>query len=83
MSVWSWRLALNHGFWDRDGQPTFHAHDVNNHAACSADFGLVQSSAQPNEGSHFCPDCLDVTRAQPEGRAVRVYAGTRPKEATG
>ena len=60
-SRWSWRLALNHGFWDVDGKPTFHAHDENDRAACDRGYGLVESVEEPNEGSHFCPDCLRVT----------------------
>lgn len=68
---WEWRLAYNHAMWDRDGRPTFHAHDVNDLAACRDSFGLVQSTEQPNEGSHLCPDCTAAVRREPQGRPSR------------
>jgi len=65
---WEWRLALNHGFWDIDGKPTFHAHDYDELAACEPAFGLHASTEPPNEGSTLCPGCMTVVRATPLGR---------------
>lgn len=80
---WEWRIGLNHGFWDVAGRPTFHAHDVNDLSACEPSHGLVRTSEQPNEGSFFCPACLDATKAMPEGRARRVYAAEDGGQADG
>lgn len=64
--TWDWRKA-EAGVVPK-GQRIFHAYDVNNNAACEPHCGLVASVEEPNEGSEFCHDCMDIVRLTPEGR---------------
>lgn len=60
--VGRWRLALNHRWLDDDsGLPTFHAYDERDRALCTPIWGLAGTHEPPNEGSHFCATCLDLT----------------------
>lgn len=73
---WDWRLAQGGCVPSsnrRDGIRYFHAYDVNDNAACEVSLGLVASCEPPNEGSPFCPDCIEVVKATPAGRDKRIY----------
>jgi len=67
--AWDWRKAE----WGCVPQQRriFHAYDVNHNAACAPAYGLVASCEEPNEGSEFCRDCMDVVRLTPEGRPAK------------
>lgn len=69
VKAWDWRKAL--GGCVPKGRLIFHAYDVNDNAACSPSHGLLESIEEPNEGSEFCHDCMDVVRLTPEGRPAR------------
>jgi hypothetical protein len=82
--AWDWRKAVggctpssNH----RDGVRYFHAHDVNDNAACETSLGLRASCEPVNEGSALCPDCIEVVQAQPAGRDRRVFQPGGPTDA--
>jgi len=84
---WEWRKAYG-GFtaksdrWVLDpSMPSggrmirkFHACDVNANLACEPSCGLAGSVEDPNEGSDFCPDCIEVVKQLPAGRPERTYA---------
>lgn len=74
---WAWRRALGGCVPSsnrRDGVRYFHAHDVNDNAACEPSLGLMASDKEPSEGSPFCPDCIEFVKANPAGREKRIYA---------
>ena len=66
MIGWDWRKALNGGWMHdsdrRDDVAYFHAYHAENTSACEPSLGLIASCEEPNEGSSFCPDCMDVVR---------------------
>lgn len=68
-----WRIAINHGWSDVDGLPTFHAYGTGTTVPfCTRALNLLTTAQAPNEGSHFCPDCLAATAS---GRARSDGAG--------
>lgn len=77
VTPWDWRKAsggCTPSSDRRDGIRYFHAHDVNDNAACAPGLGLMASCEPPTEGSPFCPDCIAFVKANPAGREKRVYA---------
>lgn len=69
---WEWRKASGGAI--PKGRRIFHAHDVNDNCACEPHLGLMESCEEPNEGSEFCEDCIEVVKAMPAGREKRDYA---------
>lgn len=73
---WAWRKAAG-GFWlgtdhgPKVHQRRFHAYDEDDHAACEPIFGLGASCEEPNEGSDFCPACMEIVRVSPGGRPTQ------------
>lgn len=67
MNGWDWRKAaggipVKHESWSHR---IFHAYDGRNLAACTPCCGLLESVEPPNEGSEFCPSCMEVVRVKP------------------
>ncbi len=78
---WEWRKAA--GGWCADTDPSsherlFHAYDINDNAACEPLLGLAATCEQPNEGSRFCPACMETVKAMPAGRPERIRTETAP-----
>lgn len=77
MNGWDWRKASSLSVLlidvDRElGRFIFHAYDGRDHAACDPIVGLGRSVEEPNEGSEFCPKCVDIVRAGPPESVGRV-----------
>lgn len=67
MNGWDWRKS--EGGWtlpgDRRGDDgrlvrVFHAYDERDNAGCDERMGLSRSVEEANEGSEFCPECMNV-----------------------
>lgn len=67
MNGWEWRKGTGGWVHNLNGPGyQFHAaatHD--HHLACTPALVVAASDSEPNEGSRFCPVCMDIVRTIP------------------